>query len=111
MENAYKPFQWYAQETEQTTIQAGASLRFASRAKDVSEGLFTILEMVSTDRFSGTEQMIDDCRLSALVRMAAVVAGDLSAEADSYIDWVGDRANDAKEIQEKQKEFAAQMLS
>ena len=43
--------------------------------------------------------------------MAAVVAGDLSADADSYIEWVGDRANDAKELQERQREFAAQVLS
>jgi hypothetical protein len=90
----FEAFQWHQEETENASLPGGAVMRFATAARDISQGARTILEIIEIDGLAeeaGERKLFGDYVHGTLLRMAITSLSMLGDESDSIMKWAHER--------------------
>lgn len=88
----FEPFSWYdKQKCRSVMLPADPVMRQVSNVRDISGGIHVILEMFErdwiSDDASNEKRILDESRMSSLLRLAIAASASLQDEAESFTDW------------------------
>lgn len=88
----FEPFSWYDQEKcRSIMLPADPAMKQASNVRDIAGGIHVILEMFEREWLrepgAGEQRIIDDYRMSALLRLAIASSAKLEGDAESFTEW------------------------
>ena len=88
----FEPFSWYDNEKcRSVMLPADPAMRQASDVRDIAGGIHVILEMFERewlcDGVSDEKRILDDSRMSSLLRLAIAASAKLQDDAESFTDW------------------------
>jgi hypothetical protein len=86
--SAFRQFQWHLEGADMVSIPSGAAVRMASKVRDISTGISTILELVEHDLVLSNEKLLTTFQMGSLVRMGIAASADLDECAASFGEWV-----------------------
>ena len=93
----FRPFQWHQDALDDPEVQlpARALMEFVGRAKDVANGIGTILEIAEAEQnerfYAPSAPMFSPCDLAALMRLGITSASLLAAEAEDMLESAYER--------------------
>ena len=94
----FEPFKWHRDETEHANLPGGAVMSFATKARDISLGVQTILEIIERDSLAedfGDKKLFSENHQSGLLRMAIASLSMLGIRSGEIIDWAYEHHTDA----------------